>query len=320
MNEDTALAECRGLYRFYGKQAAVSDVSFTLHRGEVLGFLGPNGAGKSSTMNMLAGVLAPNAGRIRIDGQDLFEAPLAAKARIGYLPESPPLYPELTVDEYLNYCARLRGIPRRGCAARVERARERCGLSREGRRMIGNLSRGYRQRVGIAQAIVHEPALIILDEPTVGLDPIQIREIRALIAELGQDHGVILSTHILPEVQATCSRVQIMHRGRLVYRDSMAALSTAEGPRRTRVRFRHAPDPQALWKLPGVEGVERISEYEFRLEHGPEADELAVATARFAVKEGIDLELLQPEERGLEQLFVELTSADTENDPLEAAS
>lgn len=320
MNEETALAECRGLYRFYAKQAAVSDVSFTLHRGEVLGFLGPNGAGKSSTMNMLAGVLAPSAGMIRVGGHDLLEEPHKAKARIGYLPESPPLYPELTVDEYLAYCARLRGIRRQDCSRQVARARERCGLADTGRRMIGNLSRGYRQRVGIAQAIVHEPPLIILDEPTVGLDPIQIREIRELIAELGRDHGVILSTHILPEVQATCSRVQIMHQGRLVYREQMASLADAQGPARTRIRFHHAPEPSALWKLPGVDTVERISEREFRLEHREDGGKLATEAARFAVREGLDLELLQPEERSLEQLFVELTSADGDRETLEAAS
>ena len=310
MQSEPPLVECRALYRFYGKQAAVEDVSFSLHRGEVLGFLGPNGAGKSSTMNMLAGVLAPSHGSIHIGGCDLLEEPRKARRRIGYLPEIPPLYPELTVNEYLAFCARLRGTARSRVAEAVARARERCGLEAQGRRLVGNLSRGYQQRVGIAQAIVHEPDLVILDEPTVGLDPIQIREIRALITELGREHGVILSTHILPEVQTTCTRVQIMHRGRLVYRETTESLMADTAVTRTRVTFRKAPDESALQALSGVKTIEALGNNEFRLHHDSNSERLAESVARAALDSGWGLEALIPERRSLEQIFVEITSAD----------
>ena len=223
--EPDILVSVTGLHRYYGDFCAVRDLAFDLRRGEVLGLLGPNGAGKTTTMNLLAGTLAPNAGAIRIDGHDLFEAPRAAKSAIGYLPELPPLYPDLTVDEYLEFAAGLRGIPRAARRSARDAAKARCGLGEYGRRLIGNLSKGYQQRVGIAQAIVHEPSVIILDEPTVGLDPNQIREIRSLIIELGRDRGVILSTHILPEVLATCTDVKIMHRGALVHEQSVGELN-----------------------------------------------------------------------------------------------
>ena len=180
------LVQVEDLYRDYGSRCAVNKLSFELGRGEILGLLGPNGAGKTSTLQMLSGNLAPSAGRIRIAGVDLLDEPLAAKAAIGYLPEQPPLYTDLSVDEYLLYAAALHRLPKAGRRKAVDAARERCGLKDVGRRIIGNLSKGYQQRVGIAQAILHVPAVVILDEPTVGLDPIQIREIRELIRELGQ--------------------------------------------------------------------------------------------------------------------------------------
>jgi ABC-2 type transport system ATP-binding protein len=218
------LVQAEHLYRYYSQTCAVSDVSFDLAKGDVLGFLGPNGAGKSSTMQMVTGNLAPSAGQISIQGIDLLDRPKEAKNAIGYLPEQPPVYRELTVDEYLHYCARLNRIARAHIPGAMDTAKQRCGLGDVGARLIGNLSKGYQQRVGIAQAIIHSPAVVILDEPTVGLDPIQIREIRSLIRELGNDHGIILSTHILPEVQATCNRVQIIHHGQLVFADSTAGL------------------------------------------------------------------------------------------------
>ncbi len=196
-----ALVEVSGLSRDYGPHAAVSELSFRLHGGEVLGFLGPNGAGKSTTMRMLAGVLAPSAGEIRIGGIDLLDEPRSAKRAIGYLPEIPPLYPELSVHEYLRYAAELHGVARQDLDDAVQDAMARCGLADVSDRLIGNLSKGYQQRVGIAQAIVHDPVVVILDEPTVGLDPIQIREIRELIRELGKQHTAILSTHILGAIR-----------------------------------------------------------------------------------------------------------------------
>jgi len=205
--------------RRYGDLTAVHEVSFYLNRGEVLGFLGANGAGKSTTMNMLCGVLAPTQGTITIAGYDITKEPIKAKSRLGYLPEQPPLYRDLSVDEYLDYCARLRRVAAARRCQRISDIKQRCGLSKVGRRIIGQLSKGYQQRVGIAQAIVHLPDVIVLDEPTVGLDPVQIREIRSLIRELAQDHGIILSTHILPEVQAICDRVIIINNGEIVADD-----------------------------------------------------------------------------------------------------
>jgi ABC-2 type transport system ATP-binding protein len=211
--------EASGLSKRYGELVAVNDVSFSVQPGEVVGFLGPNGAGKTTTMRILTGFLPPTDGSAAIDGHDIFSDPLAARRAIGYLPENPPVYPEMSVEGYLGYVAKLKDVPRGQRRAAVDRALERCGLTDVRRRVIGALSKGYRQRVGLAQAIVHDPPVMILDEPTVGLDPIQIREIRALIAELagtreGKARTVILSTHILTEVEAICQRVIIMHRGR----------------------------------------------------------------------------------------------------------
>jgi len=213
------MIEARGLSKRYGDVVAVDDVSFSIGRGEVVGFLGPNGAGKTTTMRMLTGFLPPTDGTAEIAGHDIFGAPLEARRAVGYLPETPPLYPEMTVNAYLRYVARIKDVPRGARATAVERALERCGLKEVGRRVIGTLSKGFRQRVGLAQAIVHDPAVLILDEPTVGLDPLQIREIRDLIAELASSgsgdaqHAVVLSTHILPEVEAICRRVILIHEG-----------------------------------------------------------------------------------------------------------
>jgi ABC-2 type transport system ATP-binding protein len=214
--------EARGLSKRYGDLVAVDDVSFSVEPGEVVGFLGPNGAGKTTTMRILTGFLPPTDGSAVIAGHDILQDPLAARRSIGYLPESPPLYPEMSVESYVDYVARLKDVPRRARREAVARALERCGLSDVHRRVIGALSKGYRQRVGLAQAIVHDPPVLILDEPTVGLDPIQIREIRALIAALAEDRPgekartVVLSTHILPEVEAICRRVLIISHGRKV--------------------------------------------------------------------------------------------------------
>lgn len=222
------LIQAMGLSRQYSGHYAVDKVDVYLAKGEVLGLLGPNGAGKSTTMQLLTGNLAPTTGEIRINGIDLLDQPRQAKQQMGYLPEQPPVYRDLTVSEYLHYCARLRNVPPAGRQAAVERVSIRCGLEQVGTRLIGNLSKGFRQRIGIAQAILHNPAVVILDEPTVGLDPIQILEIRSLIRELGQEHGIILSTHILPEVQAVCDRVQILNRGRTVFNRSLQGIESLE--------------------------------------------------------------------------------------------
>lgn len=216
--------ETEGLTRYFGPHVVVQDVSLKLHKGDILGFLGPNGAGKSTTMRMLTGNLAPDSGSVRICGSDLLDHPLEAKRHLGYLPEIPPLYKELTVDEYLCFAARLHGLAGASLQTALDRTKHQCELADVGKRLIGVLSKGYQQRVGIAQAIIHQPPLIILDEPTAGLDPNQIQKIRALIRELGKNHAIILSSHILPEVESVCNRVQIMHQGKLVLDDSMENL------------------------------------------------------------------------------------------------
>jgi len=208
------LIEATQLTRYYGRHCAVQNLSFSLAKGQILGFLGENGAGKTTTLQMLAGNLAPSSGTIRINGFDLASQPKAAKRSLGYVPDMPPLYKELTVQEFLIYCAKLHGVAKAEiAAAAIDQTKARCGLTEVGERLIGNLSKGFQQRIGIAQAILHNPDIIILDEPTVGLDPIQIREIRSLIKELGQTQGIIFSSHILSEVQEICTDVLIIQHG-----------------------------------------------------------------------------------------------------------
>ncbi len=225
-----SMIEASRLTKRYGEMNAVDDVSFAIEQGEVVGFLGVNGAGKTTTMRMLTGFIPPTDGAVRIAGHDLFRDAIAARRAIGYLPETPPLYPEMNVQGYLTFVARLKDVPRKCVREAVERAMERCGLVSVRRRVIAALSKGFRQRVGIAQAIVHDPEVLILDEPTVGLDPIQIREIRELIAKLahstqeGKQKTVILSTHILPEVEAICQRVILIHEGKKVLDAPIAEL------------------------------------------------------------------------------------------------
>jgi len=223
--------EASGITKRYGDILAVDHVSFRAEAGDVVGFLGPNGAGKTTTMRILTGFLPATDGTAKIDGHDIFEDPLAARRAVGYPPETPPLYPEMDVTGYLHYVAKIKDVPRKLRAEAVDRAIQRCGLTEVRRRVIGALSKGFRQRVGIAQAIVHDPAVLILDEPTVGLDPIQIREIRALIADLAapregsRGHTIVLSTHILAEVEAICRRVIIINRGKKVIDTPLAELT-----------------------------------------------------------------------------------------------
>lgn len=297
-----ALIHIENLTRHYGDHCAVDGIDFELQPGEVLGFLGPNGAGKSTTMQIISGVLAPSSGQVRLDGFDLQEAPIQAKRTLGYLPETPPLHLEMRVDEYLRYCARLRGIGRTDLAHAVDQAKTRCGLGSMGKRVIGNLSKGYQQRVGIAQAIIHNPRIIILDEPTSGLDPNQVREIRALIRDLAEGCGILLSTHILPEVQALCDRVLILHQGRLVYagpvsRTQQNALLVTLAP--------DGQDPAFLATLPGVTQAEALTPQQFRLSisgtHRPE--EIAEAI----VKRGGRLCELRNDRDNLERIFTQVT-------------
>jgi len=220
----TTLISAKQLTRYYGKHCAVNNVSFELEKGQIIGFLGVNGAGKTTTLQMLCGNLAPNSGEIVINGFDMQTEPKAAKRSLGYVPDTPPLYKDLSVREFLRYCAQLHGVPKADIATAVKLAETRCGLTEVSGRLIGNLSKGYQQRIGIAQAIVHNPDVIILDEPTVGLDPLQIIEIRKLIRELGEHHGVIFSTHILSEVQELCTDVLMIREGSCVLKARIAEL------------------------------------------------------------------------------------------------
>ncbi len=236
---------------------AVDNISFTLKRGEVLGFLGPNGAGKSTTMQMLTGNLAPSHGSIKIAGIDLLDNPIEAKAKIGYLPDTPPLYQELTVDEYLSYCAQLNQIAKAHVKQAVNTARERCGLAEQGKRVINHLSKGYQQRVGIAQAIIHSPDIVILDEPTVGLDPIQMVEIRKLIHELGQTHSVMLSSHILPEIQTICDNVQIINQGKLIFSASIKQLNQQT---QTHILHMSCANPVNVKQIEALENISSVQQ------------------------------------------------------------
>jgi len=296
----------RGLSRSFGSHVAVNNITLEVRRGEVLGFLGPNGAGKTTTMQMLTGNLAPTHGTVSICGIDLIEQPAAAKMRIGYLPELPPLYRELTVDEYLGLAARLHRVPRAKVNEAVERAEQRCGLAKVGARLIGTLSKGYQQRVGIAQAIVHGPDVVILDEPTIGLDPNQIREIRALIRELGGSHSVVLSSHILPEVEMLCDRVQIMHHGGIVYSDTIAALKQFERGATIVLGLRRPPAPEELRAVTGVADIETMDETLFRIQSAPGGDPTD-ALVRLASERDWGLYRIAPAQNSLEDVFVNLT-------------
>jgi len=303
------LIKVEELTRYYGAQPAVDNINFEVRRGEVLGFLGPNGAGKSTTMRMITGNLSPSHGRITINGIDILDQPKKAKADIGFLPELPPLYRELTVDEYLQFCARLNRISRDKQTNAIGTAKERCGLSDVGKRLIANLSKGYQQRVGIAQAIIHSPAVVVLDEPTVGLDPIQIREIRHLIRELSNEHSVILSTHILPEVQATCDRVQIINQGRLVLSDSIEGLIQRMQTSSLRLRTKNQINNNILLAIEGVVAVSVIDEDCAQIKHKPETNP-AAAIAKITVEQGWELLELTPDRRSLEEIFVDITTAE----------
>jgi ABC-2 type transport system ATP-binding protein len=310
---DTRLIDVQELSRYFGHHCAVNNVSFTVNKGEVVGFLGPNGAGKTTTMKMLTGNLAPSTGSVTIAGHDLLDDPRSAKGAIGYLPEQPPLYRELTVDEYLDFCAALNRIPRDQRKQARELAKEKCGLGDVAGRLIGNLSKGYQQRAGIAQAIIHMPPVVILDEPTVGLDPIQIREIRLLIRELGKEHSVILSTHILPEVQATCDQVQIINNGQLVLQDSIEGLEHHLQSASLTVAFREDVPWSELENIPGVKQVEQQREGRLRLFYEPDQDPVD-DIVRLSVSNNWGLQELRPGRVSLEEIFLHLTTEDKVSD------
>ncbi len=311
MQTDT-LIEVKNLSRHFGAFFAVNNIEFDVKRGEVLGFLGPNGAGKSTTMKMITGNLAPSSGQVSIDGIDLFDQPKKAKAHIGYLPEQPPLYKQLMVDEYLVYCAQINRVARRDISQAVTRVKQRCGLVETGNRLIANLSKGFQQRVGLAQAIIHSPDIVILDEPTVGLDPIQIREIRELIRELGKEHSVIISTHILPEVQALCDTVQIINKGQIALKDSVKSLSRYMQTSSLNLTLKRPPSLASLAQIPNILEVEQQSDERFCLHYAPENNP-AEEVVKLSVKNDWGLLELSPHRRSLEDIFVDITTSENEH-------
>ena len=305
----SVLINVDNITRFYGTTCAVKQISFQVQRGEVLGFLGPNGAGKSTTMLMLTGNLAPSSGEIIINGHNLRTKPKSAKRYLGFLPEHPPLYREFTVEEYLRICAKLNRVTPPQLTRSLDSVMERCGLTQVRKRLIGVLSKGMQQRAGIAQAIIHNPPVVILDEPTVGLDPIQIREIRQLIRELAGEHSVILSSHILPEIQSTCDRVQIIHRGELVLTDSVKNLEHHLRESSLIVGLKNPPQASELQNIQGVIEVESLDAHRFKINFDPNQDP-AEAIATKASQQQWRLFELSPEKRSIEQLFVDIITSE----------
>jgi ABC-2 type transport system ATP-binding protein len=308
------MLEAQDLTRRYGDFTAVEKVSFSVQEGEIVGMLGPNGAGKTTTLRMLTGFLAPSVGRVRVAGYDLEENPLAARRQIGYLPEHVALYPELRTEEYLGYRARLEGLTRADARQAIGEVLERCLIADVRRQIIGTLSKGYRQRVGLAAAILHRPKVLVLDEPTVGLDPKQIIAIRELIRELGRNHTLLLSTHILPEVELLCHRVLIIDRGHIVAHGSPETLRDRwRGNRQVVVTLQGDPPDagEALEALPGVLAASRdsIEPGRWRIEAEGQADSREAAF-RLAVERGWVLLELSEEKASLEDIFVRLTTRD----------
>lgn len=310
------MIEVEHLSKVYGSTPAIQDVTFSVKPGEIMGFLGPNGAGKTTTMRILAGYLPASGGRAKVAGYDVHEKSLEVRRWIGYLPEIPPLYPEMTVEGFLYFVARIKGVPRKDRRDRVNHSLERCQIADKRKLLIRKLSKGYRQRVGIAQAIVHDPPVIILDEPTVGLDPRQIIEVRNLIKSLAGDHTIILSTHILPEVSMTCSRVTIINGGRVVATDSpenlMAQLAGGaeyeleldKDVTAVKQILEVVPGVGQILSLPGENvGANRYL-IQVRSEGGSEPGrEIAAAL----VQAGVGIYEMRRDRVNLEQVFLELT-------------
>ncbi|WP_372794852.1 ABC transporter ATP-binding protein [Pontiella sp.] len=301
-----------GVTKKYPARLAVDNISFEVGRGEIVGFLGPNGAGKTTTMRMLTGYLPMNSGRIEVAGFDISKAPQEVRRRVGYLPESCPLYPEMRVDEYLKFRASLKGVKTSVRRSKVNEVKELCGLTEVGKRIIGQLSKGYRQRVGLADSLVHDPDLLVLDEPTVGLDPFQIRQVRELITQLAERHTVLLSTHILQEVEAICERILIINEGKIVASDTeenlhrqLQACSIIE------MEVMAAKD-EAMAKVSRMEGMDvrnagELADGWLWLEIEADSPAMRVELYNLAVAEGWALRELSEQQHSLEDTFVEIT-------------
>ncbi|MGH9148140.1 MAG: ABC transporter ATP-binding protein [Vicinamibacterales bacterium] len=315
------MIEVQHLTKRYGRVTAVDDVSFKVERGEILGFLGPNGAGKTTTMRVITGYIPATEGRTVVAGFDVFQQPLEAKRRTGYLPETPPLYPEMTVQEYLSFVARIKGVAPTDRTAQVKRVMERTRIDDMATRHCGKLSKGYRQRVGLAQAILHNPDVLVLDEPTAGLDPKQIIETRQLIKELAGTHTIILSTHILPEVAQTCQRVVIINKGRVVAIDTPANLTARLRGSETmfvQLDAGGADVAPVLGRVPGVTRVtvsdrrDSITGYEIESVQG---QDVRRELARAVVTNNWGLLELRPMRMSLEEIFLSLTTEETPEAP-----
>ncbi|MFA5689727.1 MAG: ABC transporter ATP-binding protein [Kiritimatiellales bacterium] len=309
------MIKVKNLVKHFPGHRAVNDISFEIQRGEIVGFLGPNGAGKTTTMRMLTGFLYPTSGTVEIAGCNVFDNPVETRRKIGYMPESCPLYTELRVHEYLTYRARIKGVPRNKIRERRDTVMELCGLTHMNKRIIGQLSKGYRQRVGLADSLIHDPDLLILDEPTAGLDPGQIREVRELIRRLAERHTLLLSTHILPEVEMTCPRILIINKGKLVASDSPQQLQRRlEGETRIVAEISGATE-NIIAAIKAMNIVEEVTVTP--LTDGwhsccinAVSPEIRTQIFECAVKNGWKLRELHLESRSLEDIFVSLVNSE----------
>lgn len=291
----------------YSKDWAIRDINFETGPSGILGLLGSNGAGKSTTMNILCGVLNQTEGKVYIDGIDLQKEPERAKKLLGFLPQNAPLHLDLTVDEYLTYCAFIREVEKKNITAAVNEVKDKCGISHFSKRLISNLSGGYRQRVGIAQAIIHKPLLVVLDEPTNGLDPNQILEVRKLIKEIGEERSVIFSSHILSEVEATCRDIRMIENGRMVFADTMEAFNNYIMPNSMLLSMDNPPTMEELAALPGVTGTELLNDDSIRL-HFEASDTLSKLIIELSVQKGWQLTEIMLEKSSLDEIFAQLSN------------
>jgi len=296
----------------YSTTWAIRDISLDIRRTGILGLLGSNGAGKSTTMNILCGVLNQTEGEVYIDGIDMRRHPEEAKKRLGFLPQNAPLHPDLTVDEYLVHCAHMRLMNRKTIPAALAEAKERCGITHFSRRLIRNLSGGYRQRVGIAQAIIHRPSLVVLDEPTNGLDPNQITEVRALIKDIAGDRSVIFSSHILSEVQATCEEIRMIENGKMVFSDTIEAFNNYIVPNSLIVSMDNPPPVEELAKIPGITRAALLYGNTFRL-HFSGPGRISRDIVEFSVHRGWQLTEISLEKSSLDEVFAQLSGKNTHN-------
>ncbi|MBI2487136.1 MAG: ATP-binding cassette domain-containing protein [Deltaproteobacteria bacterium] len=302
----------QNLTKRYGDLVAIDNVSFQVQRGEVLGFLGPNGAGKTTTMRIITAYMPPTEGTVHVAGFDVVENPIEAKRQIGYLPENPPLYNDMTVDGYLDFVADIKQVPGKNKKNRIGLAMEKCGITDVRKRLIGNLSKGYRQRIGIAQAIVHDPAIIVLDEPTLGLDPKQIIEIRELIKNLSGERTVILSTHVLPEVTMTCTRVAIINEGRIVLEESLDKLSEKVETAQNlflKIGYKESGVKEKILSFEAVSNVSETSSGEFIIQ-SREGKDIREDLAKMVVGNGWGLLELRPLTQTLEEIFLRVISTE----------